>query len=221
MSFTQHTLNRRYLIWALAISIAIFGLLAYRAIPIQLFPDTAPPVVNVVTVWPGASAEDVANDLSRELEDEFASLESIQRVKSTSQDNLSLINLEFGYDRDVQLAAVDVQNAIARIRGELPASIREPQVLQFSTNDRPVVTIGVRSASLADGRRVAEDEIAQRLQRVDGVAAVDVFGGAQEAVLVDLAACGAIQNPSDFRDLRIAGSSQSKYPLVSHQEGCC
>ena len=186
MSFTKATLRNRHAIWALAIAAAVFGTLAYVRMPVQLFPDTAPPIVNVITVWPGASAEDVAGDLSQDLEDEFASLEGIQRVKSMSQDNLSVVTLEFDYARRVEMAAVDVQNAISRMRGDLPAGIREPQVLQFSTNDRPIVTVGVSASSPTVARRMAEDTVAARLQRVPGVAAVDVFGGAQEAVLVEL-----------------------------------
>ena len=186
MSFTRVTLKNRHAIWALAIAAAVFGTLAYFAMPVQLFPDTAPPLVNVITLWPGASAEDIAEDLSRPLEEEFAALESIVRVESTSQDNLSVVSIEFGYERQVELAAVDVQNAISRIRGDLPSEIREPQVLQFSTNDRPVITVGVRASSLSEARRLAEDELAAQLQRVPGVAAVDVFGGAREAVIVEL-----------------------------------
>ncbi len=186
MSFTAATLRNRHGVWALALAAALFGTLAYLRMPVQLFPDTAPPIVNVITVWPGASAEDVAEDLSRELEDVFASLEGIQRVSSKSQDNLSLVSLEFDYDRKVEMAAVDAQNAISRVRQDLPPDIHEPQVLQFSTNDRPVVTVGVTGPTLQVARRRAEDVISRRLQRVPGVAAVDVFGGADEAVLVQL-----------------------------------
>lgn len=186
MSFTRATLRNRHAVWALAIAAAVFGTIAYFAMPVQLFPDTAPPLVNVITLWPGASAEDIAEELSRPLEEELASLESIVRVKSTSQDNLSVVSIEFGDDRQVELAAVDVQNAIARIRGDLPREIREPQVLQFSTTDRPVITIGATGSSREEARRIAEDQLAAQLQRVPGVAAVDVFGGAQEAVIVEL-----------------------------------
>ncbi len=183
---TRWILSNRHALWALVLAVAVFGYLAYKRLPVQLFPDTAPPLVNVITTYPGAAAGDVAEDLSRRLEEEFASLEGVFRVKSSSQDNLSVVSVEFQYHRDVDLAAVDVQNAIARIRGELPAGIREPQVLEFSTNDRPVVTFAVSAAELTRARKLAEDEFAPRLQQVTGVAAVDVFGGSRPAVLVEL-----------------------------------
>lgn len=183
-SFTRATLKHRHAIWALAIAAAVFGTVAYLRMPVQLFPDTAPPIVNVVTLWPGASAEDVAEDLARPMEEAFASLEGIETVQSRSQDNLARVTLEFKYNRKVESAAVDVQNVLARIRGDLPARIREPQVLQFSTNDRPVITVGVGAASLSVARQQASDVLAARLQRVPGVAGVDVYGGAVDSVLV-------------------------------------
>lgn len=186
MSFTQSTLNNRYAVWALVIAAAVFGTIAYVSIPMQLFPDTAPPLVNVVTAYPGASAEDVNETLSRELEEEFAALEGVFKIRVTSQDNLSLLSVEFHYDRDADLAAVDVQNAIARIRGELPKGIGEPQVLKFSTADRPIISIGVVADDPTRARKMAEDRFAPELQRVAGVAAVDVFGGSKPAVLVEV-----------------------------------
>ena len=186
MSLARMTVNNRHAVWALAIAAAVFGTWAYLTLPMQLFPDTAPPVVNVISAWPGAAAQDVARDLSEPLEDEFAALEGIVRVRSTSQDNLSLVSLEFAYELDVDLAAVDVQNAIARIRGDLPSGIREPQVLTFSTADRPVITLGIAAADLPTARLLADEEIAPRIQRLPGVAAVDVFGGHVAAVLVEV-----------------------------------
>lgn len=183
---TRWILGNKHAVWALVLAVGIFGYLAYRQLPVQLFPDTAPPLVNIITAYPGAAAEDVATELSRKMEEEFASLEGVFRVKSSSQDNLSVVSVEFQYDRDVDLAAVDVQNAIARIRGDLPQGIREPQVLKFSTTDRPIVTYAVTAEDLTQARTLAEDHFAPRLQQIGGVAAVDIFGGNRPAVLVEL-----------------------------------
>jgi len=186
MNFTKATLRNRHAIWALVIAAAIFGVRAYMSIPMQLFPDTAPPLVNVITAYPGADAKDVDEMLSQKLEDEFASLEGVVKIRTTSQDNLSLVSVEFRYDRDADLAAVDVQNAIARIRNDLPSGIREPQVLKFSTTDRPIISVGVVAKDLIQARKMAEDRFGPELQRIKGVAAVDVFGGHQPALLVEV-----------------------------------
>lgn len=126
MTLIRMLLKNRHFIWALLLGVVFAGLRAYRSIPMQLFPDTAPPLVNVITSWPGAGARDVDENISQKLKAEFASLEAVVKIHSTSQDNLSRISVEFAYNRPVELAALDVQNAILRIHNQLPADIAEP-----------------------------------------------------------------------------------------------
>lgn len=184
MALSDYSLNNRYTIYPLFIAAVIFGILSYITLPIQLFPDTAPPLVNIMTSYPGAAAEDVADLVSDPIEEEVASLEGVDRVTSTSQNGLSLVTVEFRYDTSVDLAAVDVQNAISRIRARLPQNIAEPQVLKFSTSDRPIVTMGLIGEDMVAVRNLAEDVLAPELQRVGGVALVDVFGGYQPELSV-------------------------------------
>ncbi|MGD2135205.1 MAG: efflux RND transporter permease subunit, partial [Gemmatimonadales bacterium] len=186
MTLPDFALRNRYTVWALSIGILAFGLLAYVRLPIQLFPDTAPPLVNVLTAYPGATARDVADLVSDPIEEEAASLQGVYQVSSTSQEGLSLVAVEFDYDISVDLAAVDVQNAISRIRERLPSTVEEPQVLKFSTSDRPVLTVGLVAEDLVAARRLAEDVLAPELQRQQGVALIDVFGGYQPEIGVQV-----------------------------------
>lgn len=186
MTLSRFALLNRYTIWAFSIAALIFGSLAYFTLPIDLFPETAPPLVNVLTPYPGAAAEDVADLVSDPIEEECASLEGVYSVSSTSQDGLSLVTVEFNYDMDVNMAAVDVQNAIARISQKLPPNIGEPQVLKFSSSDRPVLTVGLIGENLVSVRRLAEDVLAPEVQRVEGVALVEVFGGYQPEISVQV-----------------------------------
>lgn len=186
MSITGFFLRNRYSLWALVVAIALLGVAAYRQIPVRLFPDTAPPLVNIVTTWPGATAADVNRDLSDVLETELTSMEGVATTTSTSQDNLSVIQVEFQYGTNVRLAAVDVQNAISRISDDLPSAAQPPRVLTFSTADRPIYTLGIVADDMLVARRMAEDAIAPRIQSLAGVAAVDVFGGRIPGVFVDV-----------------------------------
>jgi len=186
MSFTRAIVRNQHAVWAAVIAALIFGVVGYLELPVRLFPDTAPPLVNVVTPWPGAAASDVERDLSQVLEEEFASLEGVTILASTSQDNLSMISVEFQYDTSSELAAVDVQNAIARIGQDLPAGAEQPRVMTFSTSNRPIYTVGIAADDMVEARRLAEDVYGPMLQRVEGVAAVDVFGGRVPAVMVDV-----------------------------------
>ncbi|MBR9977593.1 MAG: efflux RND transporter permease subunit [Bacteroidetes bacterium] len=186
MTLSEFTLNNKYMVYAATIAAIVFGLLAYLTLPIQLFPETAPPLVNILTAYPGAAATDVADLVSDPIEEECAALEGVYKVKSTSQDGLSLVSVEFNYDISVDLAAVDVQNAIARIRGKLPREAGEAQVLKFSTSDRPILTVGLRGDDMVGVRRLAEEVFSPELQRLPGVAMVDVFGGSRPEIIVDV-----------------------------------
>lgn len=175
----EFVLKHRFAVLALTLAVLVLGTLARFDLPIRLFPDTDPPTITVMTAFPGMAAADVDNDLTRPLEDEFASIDGIRSISATSQTGLSVVRVEFSYDTPSALAAVDVQNAIGRIRHELPDGIDEPQVLEFSTANKPIITLALSSEflPLTEVRELADNEVRERLERVSGVAAIDVFGG--------------------------------------------
>lgn len=186
MSATALILHNRHAVWGMVVAIVILGFFAYREIPVRLFPDTAPPMVNVVTSWPGATAADVQREITDPLETEFAAIENVTSTHATSQDNLSMIRIEFRYGTNARLGAVDVDNAVSQLASDLPAGAERSRVLTFSTADRPVYSVGLQASDLLAARRVAEEIIKPRLQSVSGVSAVDVFGGQIPSVLVDV-----------------------------------
>ncbi|MDK2815837.1 MAG: hypothetical protein PWR22_466 [Moorella sp. (in: firmicutes)] len=199
MNWAAYILKHRYTIFALVIAVIIFGIFARNSLKIELFPETAPPLVNVVTAYPGVAAEDVARNVSKPLEEEMATLEGVKKISSTSQDGLSIVQVEFQYGKDVDVAAVDVQNAINRIKRSLPGEIQEPQVMKFSSSDKPVVTYSVSSTRvpMTAVRTLLENDIKNEIQMVDGVAAVDIFGGykRQINVFLDRSRLEALQIP--------------------------
>jgi CzcA family heavy metal efflux pump len=172
-------LRYRHTTLALLLAVLVLGVQARFLLPVQLFPDTDPPTVTVITEYPGMAAADVDTDLTRLLEEEFASIDGVRRISSTSQAGLSVVQVEFRYGLLPALAAVDVQNAVGRIRRDLPAGIGEPQILEFSTANKPIVTAALFSdrLPLPEVREYADNEVRERLERVPGVAAIDVFGG--------------------------------------------
>ncbi len=188
MSWPRFSIQYRYTVFAALIAIVVVGVVARFSLPVQLFPDTDPPVVTVITAYPGVATLDVAKNLSKPLEEEFSGIDGVARVSSTSQTGLSVVKVEFNYQRRVEEAAVDVQNAIGRIRDRLPATMKEPQVMQFSSSDKPILTLALGSdvLTLEQVRELADNQVRDRLQLVPGVATVDVFGGHQYQLEVSL-----------------------------------
>lgn len=189
MNWAEFSLKHKYTIFSLLLAIIIFGMFSFKTLKTELFPETAPPLVNVISAYPGVAGKDIAETLSKPLEDEFATIAGVKNIKSTSQEGLSLIKVEFHYGNDVGSAAVDVQNAINRIKRSLPTGIQEPQVMKFSSSNKPVVSYSLTSKliDLTAIRALAENELKSELQLVEGVAAVDILGGnnRQQNVLID------------------------------------
>jgi CzcA family heavy metal efflux pump len=188
ISWAEWILRHRHAVIALLVGILVLGVQARFQLPVQLFPDTDPPTVTVITEYPGMASADVDADLTRLLEEEFASLDGATRIAGTSQTGLSVVRVEFDYVTTSALAAVDVQNAVGRIRRDLPGGIGEPRVLEFSTADKPIVTVALWSESLdlAEVRELASNAVRDRLERVPGVAAVDVIGAHRRELHVAL-----------------------------------
>ncbi|MFH5833384.1 efflux RND transporter permease subunit [Halalkalibaculum sp. DA384] len=188
MNWAGFSIQNRYTIYALSLAILVFGAQSYLTLPISLFPETSPPVVTIITQYPGATALDVAEKVSEDLEEEVSALDGIAKVTSKSQDGLSVVTAEFQYDVSVDLAAVDVQNAVSRFSGRLPESVSEPRILKISSSDKPVITLGISSndGNLRKVRQIADDEIAPILQRLRGVASVDIFGGYRRQINISI-----------------------------------
>ncbi|MCF6275165.1 MAG: efflux RND transporter permease subunit, partial [Robiginitomaculum sp.] len=188
MSWPRFALKYRYTVFAILIGITILGVFARLAIPVKLFPDTDPPVITVITAYPGVAAADIAKNVSKAIEEEVAAIDGIRKVSSTSQVGLSIVKAEFHYTKTTEAATLDTQNAVGRIRHKLPPQIKEPQVLSFSSSDKPILTFAISSKALPlqDVRELADNALKDAFQRVDGVAAVDIFGGHKKELEVTL-----------------------------------
>lgn len=188
MNWAQFSIKNRYTIFTLIIGIILMGVFAKATIQEQLMPDTSPPLINVMTNYPGASANEVAEDVSKVLEEEIALVSGVETIKSTSQNELSVIKIEFYYGTDEDKAALDVENAVNKISQKLPPQAQKPQVLKFDTSDKPVLTIALKSEklSLENIRTLADNKLKNELQLLENVATVDVFGGHKEQINIFL-----------------------------------
>lgn len=179
MNIGKISVKNKYLIMSFVIAIIIFGIYSNMTIKTQLSPDTSTPKVTVITQYSGASAQDVSQNLIKPLEEDFGKLEGISKIKSDSLDNMGIVHLFFNYGTNVDNASIDVQNTINKIKDRLPKNIKDPKVIKFNTSDKPVMTLALTSKDMdiQDIRRMGEDKIAYELQLIDGVAAIEIFGG--------------------------------------------
>ena len=182
MNWMTSYLNRPYAISALLIFGVMFGFISLRSLPLNLFPDANYPRVSVLLVWPGASADDMADRVSRTAEKALTSIDAVRRVRASVRDETAALTVEFEYEKGLDAAVTDVSAALERIMPQLPADMRAPAVFRITDAASPVITIAAAPAdgsplTMAKVRQLCDNEIREAFLRLDGVADVEVFGG--------------------------------------------
>jgi len=191
MRFVESYVKKPHLLLSLVILFAVIGVVGFFQMPVNLFPDSERPQIAVVTVWPGASADDVNADVGRVIEKELKTIELARRVTVTSNDEVSVVTAEFEYQKGLDSAATDVSNALNKIRPFLPPDIRPFQIYKVSSATPPVLTLSLTpkkgsNLDLAMIRQLAENPIKESLLRLPHVENVEVFGGYQNVVRITL-----------------------------------
>lgn len=189
MNLTGFSLRYPYAVMALLLVVAALGSVAFFNTPTDLFPDTVPPQVVVVTVQPGATARDISDKITQIIEKELSTIGGLKKVTSTSRDEVSSVNAEFFYHKPINDAVLDVQSALARIRPELPGDIREPRIYKITDATRPLLTVALSPKpgcpiTLEEIRLVAENQIEDEILTLPGIADVDLFGAHRPEIQV-------------------------------------
>ena len=181
-TFIEYYLANPHLITALLLLAVAFGVIGFRSMPLNLFPDANYPVIAVIVPWPGASAGDVEDKVTRIVEKELSTVDLVRKVRSVSQDEMAAVSVEFEYAKGLDAAATDVANALKRIESRLPPDIRQPEIFRVSDATTPVYTLAVSPVpgspiDLAKARQLADNEVREAFLRIPEVADVEVFGG--------------------------------------------
>jgi HAE1 family hydrophobic/amphiphilic exporter-1 len=172
----------------LMIGILVFGIVSYRKLPVSDLPAIDYPTLNVNASLPGANPETMAATVATPLEKAFSAIAGIDEITSSSNTGRTNITLQFGLDRDIEVAAQDVNAAIGKTLPFLPSTILPPNYRKNNPNAAPVITIALTSNVLPMTQvdEYAETTIAQQLSMIEGVASVNVWGSAKYAVRVQL-----------------------------------
>ncbi|HEX8430619.1 MAG TPA: efflux RND transporter permease subunit, partial [Longimicrobium sp.] len=188
MNFSGLFIRRPIMTSLLMITIAVFGIGAYRSLPISDLPTVDYPTVSVNASLPGASPQTMAAAVATPLEKRFSTIAGIDNMTSTSSLGSTSITIQFSLDRDVDAAAQDVQAAIAQTQRSLPQDVQPPSYRKANPADAPILFFALTSptVSLQELNRIAETLLAQQLSTVNGVAQVQVYGSQKYAVRVQL-----------------------------------
>ena len=187
MNISAIAINRPVFTVMVTVALLVLGAVGLSRLGTELFPDVSFPIVSVNIVYPGASPAEVENLVSKPLEDAIVSLNGLDRVQTYSREGLSTTIIFFKLGVDIQEGATLVRERVALTRFKLPIEVKEPAVTRIDPSAVPVLIYTLHGqGSLSQIRKYADDVLRPALEQVDGVAAVNIKGGADRQVHVDL-----------------------------------
>jgi HAE1 family hydrophobic/amphiphilic exporter-1 len=189
MNISELFIKRPIMTSLVMIAVMIFGVFAYRILPVNDLPNIDFPTIQVTSNLPGANPETMASAVATPLERQFSTIAGLDSMTSTNGQGISIITLKFLLDRDIDAAAQDVQASISKAARQLPQDMPSPPSYQkVNPADQPVLYLALSSSTLtlSEVNEFADTIIAPRISMISGVAQVQVYGSQKYAVRVQL-----------------------------------
>jgi len=184
-AFVALAVHRPVAVMMTALAVAAFGIVGYQRLALDLLPDINYPSLTIQTDFPDTAPAEVENLVTRPIEEMIGVLQGLRTIHSVSRPGISEVMLEFDWDAEMDLLAMDVREKLDRLR--LPEEAEDPIVLRFDPSLDPIMRLALRGTDdLTLTRRVADQRLKQELETVPGIAAAQVKGGFEEEIRIDI-----------------------------------
>lgn len=167
------------------IMIVIFGVMGFSSLPLALMPNIELPMALVMTTYGNAGPQEIENLVTKTIEQACARVAGMDEIQSVSSEGSSMVMVTFVDGTDMKQATTDMREKIDMVKGYLPEDASAPTVMLLDPDAMPVVQLGLTGADLAQLQSIAEDTMSPALERIEGVASVDVQGGYANRVVID------------------------------------
>ncbi|MCR8844617.1 efflux RND transporter permease subunit [Paenibacillus sp. SC116] len=219
-SIINFSLKNKFALWLITIIVVVSGLYSGTQMKMETLPDITTPVVTVTTVYPGAAPQEVADEVTKPIEQRIQNLQGVETVDSSSFQNASAITIMYDFDTDMEKAEAEVKSIMAEL--SLPEGVQSPKVSRMSFSAFPVITLSAANdkQSLAELTKQVEEEIVPKLEGVDGVASIQVSG--QQVDEVQLTFKGDQMKKYGLQEDTVRGllqASNVRFPLGLYQFG--
>ncbi len=184
MSLSSLSIRRPVLASVMSIVIVLFGVISFFYLGIREYPSVDPPIVTVSTSYVGANADVIESQITEPLEESVNAIAGIRTLSSVSREGQSTLTVEFDLEVDLDVAANDVRDRVSRAQRDLPPDADPPQIRKADADASPIVFLNVRSdrRNLLDLTAVAENIFKERLQTINGVSEIRIWGSRQYAM---------------------------------------
>ncbi|HGJ65658.1 TPA: efflux RND transporter permease subunit [bacterium] len=187
MNLTDYSLKKPITTFMIFIAIVVIGFFSLSRLAIDLLPDIEFPSLTVSVSYPGASPKEVETLITEPLERAVSTIQNVKQVRSSSNEGRSSVTMDFNWGTDMTEATNDLREKIDRIKGALPEEADTPSIWKFDPSSMPIMFLGfVGDMPLDEIREYADNQIRYRLEQIEGVAAVDIRGGLEREIHVDI-----------------------------------
>ena len=187
MGLTNTSVKRPIATAMVYMIVIVLGVTGFRFLPVDLLPPIEYPRLSVSVDYPNVGPEEIETIITDQLENALAGVANLEELTSESEEGNSRVSLNFSRGTNLDEAANDVRAALDRVRRSLPEEADPPRVRKFDPNDSPIVIIGAQSTRQLDElTRILENDISKRLEQVPGVGTIDVWGGIDREIRVNL-----------------------------------
>jgi HAE1 family hydrophobic/amphiphilic exporter-1 len=187
MKLPEFSVNRRVTTSMIAMILVVVGFISFSRLGLDFFPDIEYPTVSTITTYRGASSEDIEKTITKPLEQIISSVSRVKKVTSTTTEGVSVIMTEFEWGTNLDFAAQDIRDQIGLYKQYLPEEAADPLVVKFNLSQLPIIFYGViANLPTFELKKLIEDDVAPRLERIDGVASARVFATDVREILVDI-----------------------------------
>ena len=185
MKLPEISVKRPVMTLMVFLAVLVIGSISFRSLKLDLLPRIEPPVITVITPWPGASASDVEQRITKVMENSLSMLEGVDDLISRSLDNISVVSVKFKWGVDLDVRAGDVRDAVNFAKRELPSDAEESVVLRITSGTVPVVEVALTAERSYQGLyHFVDKNVVEELSRVPGVGQVLIFGGVAREIQV-------------------------------------
>ncbi|WP_141603847.1 efflux RND transporter permease subunit [Terrilactibacillus laevilacticus] len=183
-SIINFSTKNKYALWLLTIIVVVAGLYSGSKMKMETMPNMSFPVLTITTMYPGGTPTDIDEKITTPIEQRVSHLSGVENVSSTTNANVSSIQVEYNYDTDMDKAVTDVKETVDKI--DLPDNVEKPNVSKINFNAFPVLSVSVsnKNASLSELTSKVEDDLVPTLEGIDGISTVTVSGQEQRQVLL-------------------------------------
>ena len=168
------------------LALFVFGFSSLMGLRLELMPDMEMPMKIVYTVYPGADSESVDDLVTSTIEDKVGSLSGVSSITSQSAENVSMVLLQYDYDKDVNDAYLDLRAALDQVKGDLPDDAQDPMIVEMNMDSMPSISYSVSTTDGTDALAFVNQDVVPELEALSTVAQVTVSGGQEQHIKVEL-----------------------------------